>query len=209
MVTMLMETVPVPEDSYLVGDERVRLRSFRIGRHPVTNTQFAAFVEDAGLGSRFAGHARIWATELFDDHPVVDVTWYDAREYCAWLSERPSAEVDLPSEAQWEAAARGPDGLLYPWGEHFDPERCSSLDGGAMSVPCVGSHPDGASPFGALDMVGSVWQWTRDIDEHGEVAVKGGCWMDAGWGLRTNRSLPADPARPTPTTGFRVVVREG
>lgn len=209
MGTRVVDAVTVPAGDYPVGEGgRARLTAFRIGRVPVTNAAFAAYVADAGLERRFTRHRALWDNPLFADFPVVDVTWHDAREHCAWLAERLGTGVDLPSVAEWEAAARGAEGWRYPWGEHFDVERCPSLDGGALSLVPVGSFPTGASPCGALDMVGCVWQWTRDVDEDGQAIVKGGSWMDAAWGLRAARSLPADPARATSTTGFRVVVRE-
>ena len=86
--------------------------------------------------------------------PVTNVTWAEARDYCAARGKR------LPSEAEWEYAARGTDGRRFPWGDAFAPELVNSIDGGSRRVEPVGSRPRAASPFGILDMAGNVWQWT-------------------------------------------------
>ena len=118
--------------------------------------------ENAGwykpASGRIKPDGNVWCVESgFEQHPVVSVTWYGARAYAAWV------EAELPSEAQWEKAARGTDGRRYPWGDQ-QPDKTLANDGGDWSaIPAVGSYPAGASPYGALDMAGSVWQWTRSL----------------------------------------------
>jgi len=199
-----LDVVPVPRGDYLIGSgESVSTAGFAIGRMPVMNREFACYAADAS--TTWPRHTAAWSTPAFAEYPVVDITWSQARSYCEWLSVRSGARVRLPTSAEWEVAARGSAALLYPWGEHFEPNRCLSLDGGAMSATAVGSFPEGAAPCGALDMVGLVWQWCDEFVD-GEVPIKGGCWLDSAWGLRANRTLWTDPERPTHTTGLRILI---
>ncbi|HEC19755.1 MAG TPA: hypothetical protein ENI97_10490 [Gammaproteobacteria bacterium] len=93
-----------------------------------------------------------------DNFPVTGVNWFAARDFCAWRGAR------LPSEAEWEKAARGPDGLEYPWGNHWDPKITNTGDDGEWDegMAPVGAYPDNKSPYGAYDMSGNVWEWTAD-----------------------------------------------
>jgi formylglycine-generating enzyme required for sulfatase activity len=163
---------------------KVALSAFKIARYPITNAQYAAFVRDGGYtdkwrdcwtdaGWRWKGdRARPDACGgVFDlpNHPVGGVTWYEAVAFCRWLIVRlrtiggidASEEVTLPSEAQWEKAARGTDGRRYPWGNEPDPNRANTFETGIRTTSAVGCFPGGASPCGALDMSGNVWEWCR------------------------------------------------
>ena len=112
----------------------------------------------------------------------------------------------LPTGWEWEAAARGLDARTWPWGETFDPERCACVEVGIGRTVPVTSHPSGASACGAEQLAGNVWEWVADPPTDGWRAVRGGSYLDHAWGVRASRSLPADPARATPTTGLRVVI---
>jgi len=94
---------------------------------------------------------------------VVYVFWHDAVVYCRWLSEVTGRPYRLPSEAEWEKGARGTDGRIYPWGNQWDAERCNNKEGGKGDTTPVGAYPQGASPYGPLDMAGNVWEWTRSL----------------------------------------------
>jgi formylglycine-generating enzyme required for sulfatase activity len=96
----------------------------------------------------------------------VHVCWYDALAYCRWLSEVTGKLYSLPSEAEWEKAARGADGRIYPWGDHWDATRCNSKEGDQGNTTPVGAYPEGASPYRLLDMTGNVWEWTRSVWGH-------------------------------------------
>jgi formylglycine-generating enzyme required for sulfatase activity len=197
--------VEVPAGRYALGEpgeERsCELRAVLIGRWPVVNAQVREF-----LGPR-AGPAH--AAEALADHPATGLTRAEAEAFCAWLSERLARRVRLPTGDEWEAAARGLDHRPYPWGETFDPERCACAEAGwGWTVP-VDAHPAGAGPFGTEQQSGNVWEWVSDRGADGWGAVRGGSYLDTGWGLRASRVQAADPERPTNTTGFRVVLEEG
>ncbi len=106
------------------------------------------------------------------NYPVVNVTWYEAMAFCGWLSEKLGCPVTLPTEAQWEKAARGPDGRRYPWGEDITPEHANYDETGIGTTTPVGLFPLGASPYGALDMTGNAWEWclTRWREDYTEPA---------------------------------------
>lgn len=147
-------------DIHVFEDElpqfKLYLPTFQITRTPVTNAQYKLFVD--ATGHRAPTH---WVNGALpagkEKHPVVNVSWRDAVVFCEW------AGVRLPTEAEWEKAARGHDGRLYPWGDTPpNRDRCN-FDMQIGAPTAVGNYPDGASPYGALDMVGNVWEWTASI----------------------------------------------
>lgn len=176
--------------------------AYTIMATPVTNRQYAAFV--AATGHRAPGVNRAtwntyglihpfertlryaWAGGVppqgRDDHPVVLVSWADAQAYAQWLSRQTGQRWRLPTEIEWEKAARGLDGRRFPWGDIFDPLRLNSADRGPLDTQPVGSHPTGASPFGLRDAAGQVFEWTA-TQEGGRPVVKGGSWDDQGCGI--------------------------
>jgi formylglycine-generating enzyme required for sulfatase activity len=185
-IPALDDLVELPAGRYTLGEpgeERVvELGRVLIGRYPVCNAHLR------GTDDQLA------------DHPAANVTLAEAEAFCA------SAGGRLPSADEWEALARGADALAYPWGDTFDESRCNCVEAGwGWTVP-ITAHPDGASPFGAEQLAGNVWEWMSDRTPDGWGLVKGGSYLDTGWGLRAARSLSADPARPTPNTGFRIAL---
>lgn len=116
-------------------------------------------------------------------HPVVMVSYGDAAAYAAWLSKVTAYRWRLPSEAEWEKAARGTDGRWFPWGQEFDAKRLNTHDAGPFDTVPVGTYPDGASPFGMLDPAGQVFEWTSTPARSGRMIVKGGSWDDKGCGI--------------------------
>lgn len=151
----------------------VTVPAYWISRWPVTVSQFRACVADSGMNLRDPqGLGGI------DNQPVVSVTWHEARQYCAWLTRKlrawpaapaaiatavQSSDVTLPSEAEWEKAARGNDGRVYPWGEKADPNRANYDETGIGAITAVGCFLEGASPHKVEDLSGNVWEWTRSL----------------------------------------------
>ena len=138
----------------------VALDGFWIDRTEVTNAQYRQCVEagacDASAESSSYARDSYYGNGSYDDYPVIYVSWYQATAYCEW------AEARLPTEAEWEYAARGPEARVYPWGDEWDKNRLSSSEAGPGDMTEVGSYPGGASWCGALDMAGNVWEWVAD-----------------------------------------------
>jgi formylglycine-generating enzyme required for sulfatase activity len=187
----LLGFVKIPEGPFMMGSDKARdemaygdeqpqheltLPTYYIAHYPVTVAQFRAFVEDSGYETRDSDSLR-----GVGNHPVVRVDWYDARAYSDWLNQKlrewegtpePLATllreagwaIILPSEAEWEKAARGSeDNRRYPWGNDPDPNRANYGDTGIGSTSAVGCFPDGHSPYDLEDLSGNVWEWTRSL----------------------------------------------
>jgi formylglycine-generating enzyme required for sulfatase activity len=138
---------------------QVMLPAFWIGRFPVTVAQFHAFTEARGDGMRQADRNQGPA-----GHPAASVIWHEAQALCHWLAQESGLPVMLPSEAEWEKAARGTDGLLYPWGNDWDASCCNTREGKCGGTTPIGAYsPRGDSPYGCADMAGNVWEWTRSL----------------------------------------------
>ena len=143
------------------------LPAFTIARVPVTNALYAAFVVATNTPAPTYWCGTQPPTPL-RDHPVVDITWYEAQACCAWISEALGhigrSAVRLPSEAEWEHAARGTAGVTFPWGEEGDAERANTRETGLGTTAPVASYPQGASPYGLLQTAGNIWEWTASVD---------------------------------------------
>lgn len=140
--------------------KRALVGNFSIAETEVTNAEYAEFVKETGHKSP-AG----WNKEVFpkdsDKFPVVNVSWRDAEDYCEWLGKKLGTEVRLPTEAEWELAARGKEQNTYPWGNEWNKEAAISEETGG-EISAVKSFPLNRSPFGAYDMAGNVWEWTQN-----------------------------------------------
>ena len=205
-----------------IPKHRLFLEAFYIDKYEVTNARFQQFVQATGYrtqaeregGGKIRTGAQTWAqvpdanwraprgngSSIVgrEAHPVVQVSWHDAKAYCTWAGKR------LPTEAEWEKAARGPDGRLYPWGNEIDGTKANfcdrncpfawkdaAVDDGYRSTAPVGSYEAGKSPYGAYDMAGNVWEWVAD-------------WYDAKYYRRSPARNPQGP-----TSGTQVVLRGG
>ncbi|MGV8118649.1 MAG: formylglycine-generating enzyme family protein [Candidatus Xenobiia bacterium LiM19] len=232
------EMVLIPAGEFTMGspdekgsdDEHPQLKiyldAFYIYKYEVTNGQFEKFAGKTGYKSRW-GWDRYFRPGM-QRHPVISVTWEDAQAYCIW------ARAKLPTEAQWEKAARGTDGRKYPWGNSWSEKRCNwwkeplsaDMTGSyttRWTVP-VGSFPLGASPYGLCDMSGNAMEWCRDWysekyysgrllknpqgpptgQEH---ALRGGSWYnDVTACMRCANRFKSMPMRSDKDIGFRCIV---
>ena len=162
----------VPAGEFWMGSEKgpdverplhkVHLERYQIAQIPITNAQYRLFLAATGVIA-----PKDWDGDEIppglERHPVTTVTWHDALDYCRWLSAMTGKPITLPSEAEWEKAARGPDAREYPWGAAWEEGRCNSEELGLRDTTPVGAFPKGASPYGCLDMAGNVWEWTRSL----------------------------------------------
>jgi formylglycine-generating enzyme required for sulfatase activity len=247
------EMVLVPAGEFTMGGEdgeddekpvhQVYLDAFWIDKTEVTNARFEKFVaatnyrtdaEKAGTGWVYteSGWGEVegadWRhpsgpdSDIADkaNHPVVQVSWNDAKAYCEWAGAR------LPTEAEWEKAARGTDGRTYPWGNEWDAEKVNSWEQGPGTTTAVGSYPAGASPYGALDMAGNVYEWAADWYDEGYYTsspernptgpdsrtyrvLRGGSWYSPHYSARcANRDGDA-PCDVDHDVGFRCARSEG
>jgi formylglycine-generating enzyme required for sulfatase activity len=198
-------------------------QDYGIARFPITNAQWAAWVDAGGTASRYANDDDL----NHANQPVVGVTWHEANAFCAWLTAQladvlpEGVVVRLPSEAEWEAAARGPEVWRYPWGNEWRDDRAAMLDdqqtrGANWTVP-VGCYPAGAAACGALDFAGNIWEWTLDRWQSypgaGKPFTSDKFVVLRGGGYNTNRTYVRCGARgqnlPVDRSlgyGFRVVV---
>lgn len=192
----------IPAGEFVMGSDdrlpdegprhKVVLDAYWLDVYEVTNAQYKKFIDASGRRSPSHFRNRTYPQGKAD-HPVTEVTWYDAEAYCAWAGKR------LPSDQEWEKGARGSDGRMFPWGDEFDadkantPLRWAKLKQEGDTLP-VGSFPAGVSPYGMYDMSGNVWEWTASwyqaypgnthpSENYGEQykTLKGGSWWDCSF----------------------------
>jgi formylglycine-generating enzyme required for sulfatase activity len=190
--------VPIPEGDFFMGspynrgdaDEqpqrKIYLDKFYIYKYEVTVKQYKSFCKDTGYKMPLEPS---WG--LIDSHPIVNISRYDAEAYCKW------ARVSLPTEAQWEKAARGTEGRAFPWGQKWDEAKMVNKSTSNGKTSPVGSYPESSSPYGVMDMAGNAWEWVADgYDEKfytrgvktnpfnspvpsGKGVIRGGSWNNA------------------------------
>lgn len=197
-----LEFVRVPKGKFLMGskdDNRLAADDeksqhtveipydYWIARYPVTNDQFTQFVEAAKREREFDQGQ--WQDK--SNHPVMNVSWHDAMAYCKWLNDLIKPEgltLRLPTEAEWERAARGEYGNEWPWGNEFDPNKCNSREGGKGDTTPIGTYsPQGDSPYGAADMAGNVWEWCHSLYQSYPYKAADGRESEKGSGQRVLR----------------------
>lgn len=191
----------------------VHIAAFAMSQTPITVAAYDAFVQDGGLAPAQFVNQR--SQPLL---PVVNITWEMARAYCEWLSHVTSHSYRLPTEAEWECAARGVDGRQYPWGNEFDSTHATTRESG-IGLLSVGSFPTGVSPWGMYDMAGTVWEWTSSLDlpypyrdgdgrnDHtaqGRRVIRGGCFVNPHGYARCACRFRMAPDMTNPFLGFRI-----
>lgn len=215
----------------------LQLPAFEIADTPVTNELYAMYV--AATNTRAPAHWRgRTPPEFLRDHPVVDVSWHEANEFCRWLNATaagrrwtvgrwlrsavhrpPSTVFRLPTEAEWELAARGSDNRVFPWGDTWDGARANTSEAGIATTTPVGAYSLGSSPYGCLDMCGNVWEWTASLDRpypyaprdgreqaqaEGRRILRGGCYANPQGYARCACRFRLGPATRNPFLGFRL-----
>jgi hypothetical protein len=170
---------PVPAGVFIMGSDKsrdeqadedetpqypVEVGGFAIGQHAVTVAEYACAVRAKAVSEPPESDSVDWQKQqTHPDRPVVCISWDNALAYCTWLAKTTGQRWRLPTEAEWEKAARGSDGRIYPWGDIFDDARYNTIEGNARITTPVGSHPTGESPYHVQDMSGNVWEWTSSL----------------------------------------------
>ncbi|MCP5054376.1 MAG: formylglycine-generating enzyme family protein [bacterium] len=199
----------------------VELDGYWLGKYEVTFDQYDIYCKETGKEK--PGNWGWWRRVKRGNRPVMDVSWYHAADYCKWLSNKAGISFKLPTEAQWEKAARGTDGRKYPWGEQEPNKNLTNFNEDINKASPVGSYPQGTSPYGLLDMAGNVWEWCRDwyapfsyfntriaqrnptgpVDGAYRI-IRGGSFLDKGWRLRCFERNYTDPSYQNTDVSFRL-----
>jgi len=226
-----IEYVRVPAGSFLLGSDprvdsdaqpdempqlQVELDDYWISKFPITVAQYTIFTNATNRVAPFDFPQK-------NGYPVVNVSWYDATVFCRWLGDLTGKQVRLPTEAEWEKAARGTEGLLYPWGNTFDALRLNCAEAKMPGSTAVDGFAAGASPYGAWDMAGNVWEWVSDwykSDYYAErvtrnpqgpetgyyKALRGGAWFSDRAHVRAADRTHFNPENRYDYVGFRVAL---
>jgi serine/threonine-protein kinase len=172
------DMVLIPRGKFMFGDgkKKIELKEFYIDKYEVTNSQYKKFRPEHTFPAEKA------------DFPVVEITYFDAEEYCKWAGKR------LPTAEEWEKAARGEDGRIFPWGNKFDSKNANTSEAGTGGPVNVGSFKSGKSPYGVYDMSGNVWEWVDAWNPKKQYRfVRGGSYFEGEDLNRTTSSLMSIP----------------
>ncbi len=251
-------TIEIPAGEFIMGDKTVGLQHtrtlpmYRIGKYPVTNAQYRRFVEAGGYTEKWCacwteeGWAWRRANDIdqpgywndpqwnLDNHPVVGVSWYEAVAYCNWLTTTTGEPYRLPTEAEWEKAARGPlpspsqgeaaEGVgmrVYPWGNDFEQGEANTWESKIRQTSAVGLFPRGHSPYDLHDCAGNVWEWCatkwqasyqdyaddNDLSGDDTRCLRGGSWSNDQSSARVSARYRYSPVRRFNGAGLRCVLR--
>jgi formylglycine-generating enzyme required for sulfatase activity len=189
--------VKIPAGEFLFGEEKEKSETgdFFIDQYPVTNAEYKKFVEATGHSDPAHWRNGTWPKGK-ENHPVVEVNYLSAAAYAQWAGKR------LPTNLEWEKAARGTDGRTWPWGDEFDRDKCNAYSGD--TTPIGQYSPAGDSPYGCVDMAGNVWEWA-DAEKPSPLRapLRGGDWLDGAEEAQTFFIRMHTPHRKNPFVGFR------
>lgn len=226
-------TVKIDAGAFIMGSttyssekpkHEVFLSEYEIGVYPITNMDYSFFL--SATGHQMPEHWKKGKIPSGKElHPVVYVSWEDAQAYCSWLSAATGKNYTLPSEAQWEKAARGTDGRKYPWGNRWIKGYCNSGEDGDLDTSAVGAYAKGNSVYGCRDMAGNVWEWCHDWydeeayqkrsekvkDPEGPVSgshrvLRGGAFFDDLQDVRCAYRSNLNPYARNSVVGFRIIM---
>ena len=219
-----IDWVEIPGGEFLYGEEKEsrKINAFNIARYPITNTQYQTFINDGGydndrwwqgLSQRITEAKK--PTWDQSNRPRETVSWYEAIAFCRWLSQQLGYTVQLPTEDQWERAARGTDGREYPWGNEYISDYANINETIYLrQTSAVGLYPSGGTPEGVLDLAGNVWEWClndSDMPENTALegddprVLRGGSWFGSPVFARASFRHRFDPGFRDSRIGFRVV----
>ena len=198
------EMIRIPAGEFLYGEkkEKLNLPEFWMDKTPVTNAEYALFVADKGVEPPNNWQGKEKPPKKISDHPVVYVSWHDAQDYAAWANCR------MPTEQEWEKAARGLDGRIYPWGPAWEENHCNTDEACIGTTSPVGQFsPRGDSPYGNVDMSGNVWEWTNSWIDSDKIrrVMRGGSWVGSHRSARVSYRGWNDPFNWSCNVGFRAV----
>ena len=212
--------VTVPKGPFLYGEGGIHeaiVHDYWFDQYPVTNEKYRGFILADGYGNQayWSEEGWKWKTEHNitvpkywndtewnkADHPVVGVSYYEAAAYAKWLGKL------LPTEREWEKAARGEGGREYPWGDTFDKLKCNSAEAGLDHTTPITQYPIGVSLYGCYDMAGNVWEWCAgwyDEERKDWRVVRGGSWHNSQESLRVSNRFRTYTDRQSNNIGFRL-----
>ncbi|WP_177418163.1 formylglycine-generating enzyme family protein [endosymbiont of Lamellibrachia barhami] len=224
-----IDWVEIPAGEFLYGDEREKryLDSFQISRYPVTNAQYQTFILAGGYESDewwegLKKPGRLVSEWDQPNRPRTNVDWYEAVAFSRWLTVMLNQPVRLPTEEEWEKAARGSDGWVFPWGEKYingyaNVDESFEDGDGLKETTSVGLYPQGASSYGVMDMAGNVWEWCLNKGDHPDQieadisgdsrVLRGGSWLDGQSLARADSRSGLNPdARSRGRGGLRLLL---
>ncbi|MBT8362238.1 MAG: SUMF1/EgtB/PvdO family nonheme iron enzyme [Deltaproteobacteria bacterium] len=242
------EMIVIPAGKFLMGEGREQhllyLSEYKIGKYPVTNAEYKLFLAADGYKNKSywteAGwqeicikqdKPRLWHDDRYNkpNQPVIGLSWYACVAYCRWLSRETGRLIRLPTEAEWEKAARGIDGRTYPWGDEFEAVRLNAREGNqkVCTTTPIGIYQSGKSPFGLFDCSGNVWEWcatrwkkpypyladkkewdSEYLEGQNLRVLRGGSWNYKAEATRCANRFKFQPYGWTERGGFRFVVQD-